>query len=366
VSSRRGPVVCPTCGAVLEGSGVSDHDECLAAVFDRVASERDQTLADHDATSSDDDQTMSDQDQTASDSDQRSSDDDQLAADNDRAAGSDKATYDRTTHARAGATDDRRAAAELRDETGAIRLGAANDRDLAAELRDLGADDRDTAARTRDLADDPGASPDALLARGSADRERAADDRLRAADDRAQAAADRHAAAQDRVDRLRVRSAAAGLLHDASTDQLTGARLRYLGLDDITRELVRATRTGTQLMLAFVEVGGLEQLNVGQGQQVGDALLRLVGETLRAHLRPYDVIVRYSGDEFLCAMPQISAPEARERFLRIGHALAAVDARHAIGFGLAQAESGESIESLIARADAELLKGRDSHRSGAP
>jgi diguanylate cyclase (GGDEF)-like protein len=155
-------------------------------------------------------------------------------------------------------------------------------------------------------------------------------------------------------------------LHDASTDQLTGARLRYVGLDEVTRELVRTSRTGTQMMLAFVDVDGLEQLNVRKGHLAGDALLRLVGETLRANLRPYDLIVRYGGDEFLCAMPHISAPEARERFLRIGHALAAVDARHTIGFGLAQAEPGESLESLIARADSELLKARASRGDGAP
>jgi diguanylate cyclase (GGDEF)-like protein len=366
VCSRHGTVVCPACGAVLEGSGSGDRDELVAAASERAAGERDQTLADQDATSSDDDQTMSDQDQISSDSDQRSSDDDQLAADNDRAAGSDKVTYDRTTHARAGATDDRRAAAEVRDETGVIRLGAASERDLAAELRDLGADDRDAAASARDLAADPHAGPDAIVERAGADRERAADDRLRAADDRAQAAADRQAAARDRAEHIRVHREAVALLHDAANDQLTGARLRYLGLDDVTRELGRATRTGGQLMLAFVDVDGLEQLNKRKGHLAGDALLRLVGETLRAQLRPHDVIVRYGGDEFLCAMPHISAPEARERFQRVGHALAAVDARHTIGFGLARAEAGESLESLIARADAELLKARGSRGDGAP
>ena len=96
-----------------------------------------------------------------------------------------------------------------------------------------------------------------------------------------------------------------------------------------------------QLMLAFVDVDGLKQLNDTRGHPAGDAALRLVGQALRANLRPYDVIVRYGGDEFLCAMPNLSAPEARARFKRIAHALAAVNAEHSISFGLAQAQDSE-------------------------
>ena len=67
------------------------------------------------------------------------------------------------------------------------------------------------------------------------------------------------------------------------------------------------------------------------------------------------MIVRYGGDEFLCAMPNLSAPEARARFKRIAHALAAVNAEHTISFGLAQAQESESFDELIARADADLI-----------
>jgi hypothetical protein len=99
-------------------------------------------------------------------------------------------------------------------------------------------------------------------------------------------------------------------------------------------------------------------LNDSAGHLAGDALLRLVGRTLIANLRPYDVIVRYGGDEFLCAMPDIGAPEARARFLKICHALAAVDAEYSLSFGLAQSNEKDTLEELIARADADLLAGR--------
>ena len=65
----------------------------------------------------------------------------------------------------------------------------------------------------------------------------------------------------------------------------------------MARELGRARRTGATLAVAFGDVDGLKRINDTQGHLAGDALLRLVGETLRANLRPYDVIVRYGGDE---------------------------------------------------------------------
>jgi two-component system cell cycle response regulator len=111
-------------------------------------------------------------------------------------------------------------------------------------------------------------------------------------------------------------------------------------------------------VLAFVDVDGLKQVNDSEGHLAGDALLQLVGETIRANVRPYDVIVRYGGDEFVCAMPNISAHEARTRFEKIAAALAAVRAGHSVTFGLAEADRGDDLKELLARADADLLEAR--------
>ena len=196
------------------------------------------------------------------------------------------------------------------------------------------------------------------MARAARDRERASMDREQAANDRAQAAADRELAAAERAEALRIRAESALLLERAATDELTGVRTRILGLDEASREIERARRKGGQLILAFVDVDGLKRLNDTRGHQAGDSLLRAVGEALRANLRSYDVIVRYGGDEFVCAMPDLSPQEARARFARIAHALAAVDSDHSISIGLAQAWPGETLNALIARADADLLRSR--------
>jgi GGDEF domain. len=74
------------------------------------------------------------------------------------------------------------------------------------------------------------------------------------------------------------------------------------------------------------------------------------------------VIVRYGGDEFVCAMPNLRVPEARVRFEKIAAALTAVNAEHSVTYGLAEAEPTDSLQELIARADAELLEVRRARR----
>ena len=355
-------VICPTCGAETIPRDPDTLAARAATAEDQTTSDRDQTASDQDQTGSDHDQTRSDRDQTASDSDQKSSEQDQDAADTDLAAGADRGTYDRTRRARTDAADERDSASRARESAGRDRSSAAGARDRAATARDHGAEQRDAVSRSRDVAEDPSATRDDILLRAERDRERAAVDRERAADDRAQAAADREVAARERAESLRVRAASAMLLRQAATDQLTGARTRFFGLDEAGRELERAQRTGERLTLAFVDVNELKQLNDTSGHLAGDELLKLVGETLRTNLRPYDVIVRYGGDEFVCLLPNLAMVAARGRFAKVASDLASINAEHSITFGIAEALQDDTLAVLIARADSDLLATRRRSR----
>jgi diguanylate cyclase (GGDEF)-like protein len=174
-----------------------------------------------------------------------------------------------------------------------------------------------------------------------------------AAADRALAATDRAAAGRDRVQAARERELAA-------TDELTGARVRSVGLADVSHEIERAHRNGDGLTLAFVDVNQLKAVNDSEGHLAGDALLARIGEMLRATLRSYDVIVRYGGDEFICAIPNLGSDAAAQRLEAVTAALTAERKGHGISFGLAELEPNDNLEQLIARADDELIRGRRS------
>jgi diguanylate cyclase (GGDEF)-like protein len=360
-------VRCPACGeatAVLVcGSCGSELSIELLAPMPAHAGGTDDTSSDRDQTSSDQDQTWSDHDQTASDRDQRSADEDQHAADDDFAAGGDVSSYQRSFRARERSARDRHLVSAMRDETGTGRVQTAEDRDRAAALRDRGAEGRDELARLHDLEDDAGASYGDVLSRAQRDRYRAAADRAKAADDRKRAADDRAAAARERAEARHSHMEAADALSVATTDELTGAWTRRFGLAQVAHELERAHRVGARLVVAFVDVDGLKHVNDSHGHLAGDALLRLLGDTLRANLRGYDVLVRYGGDELLCAMPNLTAAEATSRFEKIGAALRAADTGHSVTFGLARAEAADSLEDLIMRADEALLEARRSNQN---
>lgn len=166
-------------------------------------------------------------------------------------------------------------------------------------------------------------------------------------------------AARERAEAQRLLAAAEAALNGATTDELTGARARQYGMEEIGRELRRAHRAATSLVLAFVDVDGLKQVNDSEGHPAGDEVLRRTGEALRAGVRGYDLVVRYGGDEFICAMPNVTEVRARLRFEKIAATLASVDPDHSITFGLAEAQPGDGLADLIARADSDLL----NHRS---
>jgi diguanylate cyclase (GGDEF)-like protein len=177
---------------------------------------------------------------------------------------------------------------------------------------------------------------------------------------RAEAAADRAAAERERAEAQRLRDETAAMLAAAGTDELTGAWSRRFGLEELERMLARAYREGTPVTLVFVDVDKLKRVNDLHGHQAGDELLALIGEVVRAHLRSYDVVVRYGGDEFVCGIANFSEGDARARFDDIATILKLLDRAHSISFGVAEALPGESLHRLIMRADAALLHARET------
>ncbi len=113
-----------------------------------------------------------------------------------------------------------------------------------------------------------------------------------------------------------------------------------------------------------MDVVGLKQLNDTLGHAAGDELLREVATLFRQHLRSYDLIVRVGGDEFLCAIPNMSETEVRERFGEIGRALAGKPGARGIRTGFATLRDQDGAGELIARADSEMIQQRaTSHPS---
>jgi diguanylate cyclase (GGDEF)-like protein len=219
--------------------------------------------------------------------------------------------------------------------------GAGFQRDQAAEERDRAAEKRDRAAEFSESLSVVG-NLKATLIRSALARQDAASDRQRASQDRAAGARERE---------------------DAFLDALTGVYRRGAGFAELEREIQRAKRTQRPLALAFVDVDGLKAINDLGGHAAGDRMLVDVAETVRRHLRSYDLIIRYGGDEFLCAIPGLDTSEATERFRLVNRALADASEPGSVTVGVAELRREDSLEDLVARADASLYRERQLQRS---
>jgi diguanylate cyclase (GGDEF)-like protein len=153
--------------------------------------------------------------------------------------------------------------------------------------------------------------------------------------------------------------------HRASHDDLTGVYLRGPGFVELDREIMRAHRTGQPLVVAFADVDGHTAINDSQGHAAGDLILLAVVESFRRVLRSYDLIIRYGGDEFVCAMSGMALADATKRIALFNSVLAETPEHGSMTVGLAELAPGDSPEDLVARADAEFYRQRQLRRSGA-
>jgi diguanylate cyclase (GGDEF)-like protein len=235
------------------------------------------------------------------------------------------------------------------DESPRLRDLAAAARDLAADLRDREAvRQEETVAMIDDRHDYPTRALRSAIARM----------RSQAAADRSDAASDRQLAAEDRLSAGADRIQARVVVEQAHSDGLTGAQRRDFGRVTLQREIDRSRRSGEPFALAFIDVDGLKQLNDTEGHAAGDVLLQAVVTALKIGRRSYDPIVRLGGDEFLCGFTNTDLAASRRRIDEIRGSLERERAAASISVGLAILGERDTLERLIARADADMYSGK--------
>jgi diguanylate cyclase (GGDEF)-like protein len=358
--------------AVNNRSGVAHVTPATALDHEGLSSQADQSAADADATASDADQDASERDDADAVSDQRVADQEQAIADRATShgpGGASNADGNNTgaTNSAAQSRDDARHAREVtrasRLTTHGVRNATAVSRLRIAAARDATGMARDETARLRDLRaeaiEQSVADSDAPLA------EKLARFRVRAAADRAGAASDRARAAKDREDAARERAALETELHGAYIDDLTGALRRKLGMVALTHELERARRGDGLVVFVFIDVDDLKMINDRDGHVAGDHVLQTLVSIMRASLRSFDPIVRFGGDEFVCAMGRVDLANVEQRLEEIDQAL-----RTAVGtgicVGLAALTGNETLAEIMTRADSALLAAKRARAGRAP
>jgi diguanylate cyclase (GGDEF)-like protein len=320
-------------------------------------------------------QSLSDSDESGSERDQISSDRDQAAADMDQAAsegqwpgGDEPAVHVSARKMRADSRVERHTTSQMRGNVSVLRDGIAERRDRLAAARDIASTARDQLAAALDdeierleherSPQDHGRANGGTQLRATLERRLAAQSRARAALQRQAAADDRARAARDREHAALDRMAYAHELAAAATDDVTGALRRGAGLVALQREMDRTRRTGEQLIVAFIDVDGLKAINDGEGHATGDALLRTVVRLIIDEFRSYDLILRFGGDEFVCSFSGDGLKEIDARFGRVRVKLHQAAPGAGISVGTTSCRAADTIETLLDRADTEMIAKR--------
>jgi diguanylate cyclase (GGDEF)-like protein/putative nucleotidyltransferase with HDIG domain len=162
---------------------------------------------------------------------------------------------------------------------------------------------------------------------------------------------------------------------DSLTDPLTGLPNRRSMFVHLTRELSRAGRLGREVALIVMDIDEFKEINDTHGHHVGDRALREVAQVVRQALRPYDLCVRYAGDEFMVVLsdcPRDAAEAKREELQQLVSRIE-LEVRPGkfvkIGASAGVAvfpNDGATYEALLADADHGMYRDKAARRGRVP
>ncbi|HTQ12184.1 MAG TPA: GGDEF domain-containing protein, partial [Fimbriimonadaceae bacterium] len=110
----------------------------------------------------------------------------------------------------------------------------------------------------------------------------------------------------------------------ATHDALTGLLNHRTLHEKVNQRVLEARRTGQEIGVAMIDVDHFRSFNEEEGHDAGDEVLRLVADTLKSCLRPYDQAGRYGGEEFTIVMPGSSMANTVSTAERVRHKIEAL------------------------------------------
>ncbi|WP_322511356.1 GGDEF domain-containing protein, partial [Chloroflexus sp.] len=153
----------------------------------------------------------------------------------------------------------------------------------------------------------------------------------------------------------------------ALVDGLTGVANRRRCEQVLQEAIVRSQRYGEPFTICLWDADHFKQINDTYGHDVGDQVLRQMAQLARSLIRATDTIGRWGGEEFFLLLPHTRQSEAEQLVERLRCALMAEikvgDRYVTASFGLAEYQSHDDPESLLARADEALYAAKSAGRN---
>ena len=158
------------------------------------------------------------------------------------------------------------------------------------------------------------------------------------------------------------------------TDPLTGAYNRRHLMDQLPREIDRASRYGRKLSAIMCDVDHFKKINDTYGHQIGDEVLKWFVAKLNNGVRNSDWVARYGGEEFVVVLPEtnvesgavaaehLRAQIAAEPFIAGSTSFPVTASFGASGWAGA-VPGGSSLDALMAKCDASVYASKAAGRN---
>jgi len=164
------------------------------------------------------------------------------------------------------------------------------------------------------------------------------------------------------------------LEHMAVTDELTGANNRREFDMQFRKSVYNYNRNGTPFSLIIFDIDHFKNINDTMGHMTGDSSIKTIASIARTGMRLTDVLVRWGGDEFIILThgDEESALFAAERirkqvessdFFKKHEISGTGKCDITISCGVSGFRKGDTLDSILARADAALYKAKNEGRN---
>ncbi len=156
----------------------------------------------------------------------------------------------------------------------------------------------------------------------------------------------------------------------ALLDNLTQLPNRHYMEKEFHARFEEMKRFGVPYGILFLDIDHFKLFNDTYGHETGDKVLRFVAKTLVSGARPFDIYGRWGGEEFIGIIRNISAPDLENLGNRVrtlvGHSYVMHKKERlsvTISLGATLARVGESMKSLVDRADKFLYRSKEAGRN---
>jgi diguanylate cyclase (GGDEF)-like protein/PAS domain S-box-containing protein len=158
----------------------------------------------------------------------------------------------------------------------------------------------------------------------------------------------------------------------ALSDPLTGLANRRHLVEQYSREVSRAKRSGKPISLLILDLDHFKSVNDRYGHLAGDACLKCVTAVIESYLRNIDIAARFGGEEFIVLLPETGESGARIVAEKLRAAVAETEIQlheellHvtvSIGIATAKPSELENFDEIVGKADTAMYRAKESGRN---